>query len=76
VINLVAILWVIFITVILSIPDDMRAGKTMVVLTLLLAAWYLTRERHRFPGPAWATGHIDIASTGASGEGLVQGGKL
>ena len=35
-INLVAILWVVFITVILSIPDNMRAGKTMVGLTLLL----------------------------------------
>jgi len=52
-INLVAILWVLFITVILSIPDNMRAGKTIVGLTILLGAWYLLFERHRFRGPAW-----------------------
>jgi amino acid transporter len=60
-INLVAVLWVVFITVILSIPDDMRAGKTMAGLTLLLGAWYLVRERTRFRGPAWATPHSDTA---------------
>jgi amino acid transporter len=52
-INLVAILWVIFITGILSIPDNMRAGKTIAGLTILLGAWYLLSERHRFRGPAW-----------------------
>ena len=53
-INLVAILWVVFITVILSIPDGMRAGKTIAGLTILLSAWYVGSERHRFQGPAWA----------------------
>ncbi len=53
-INLVAIVWVIFITVILSVPEGMRAGKTMAGLTILLGAWYLAAERHRFKGPAWA----------------------
>jgi len=52
-INVIAIAWVIFITVILSVPDNMRAGKTMAVLTLLLGAWWLAAERHRFKGPAW-----------------------
>lgn len=56
-INLLALVWVIFIAGILSIPDDMRAGKTMAVLTLALSAWYLIRERHRFRGPAWAWEH-------------------
>ncbi|PYR20644.1 MAG: amino acid transporter, partial [Acidobacteria bacterium] len=46
-INLVAILWVVFITMILAIPDNSRAGKTMAVLTVLLSAWYLLAERHR-----------------------------
>jgi len=54
-INLVAILWVVFITAILAIPDNARAGKTLAVLTVLLSAWYLLAERHRFRGPAWAT---------------------
>jgi amino acid transporter len=74
-INLVAVLWVIFITVILSIPDNMRAGKTMVGLTLFLAAWYLARERHRFRGPAWASGDIDTVPTRAPGEGVASGGS-
>jgi amino acid transporter len=56
-INLVAILWVVFITVILSIPDGMRAGKTIAGLTILLSVWYVVSERHRFRGPAWATQH-------------------
>jgi amino acid transporter len=58
-INLVSVLWVVFITAILSIPDDMRAGKTVAGLTMLLGAWYLIRERHRFAGPAWALAHLD-----------------
>ena len=52
-INLIAILWVVFISVILSLPDRGRAGKTIGGVTLLLAIWYLWRERHRFTGPAW-----------------------
>jgi hypothetical protein len=45
---------VVFISGILSIPDNMRAGKTIAALTALLAIWYALRERHRFHGPAWA----------------------
>ena len=52
-VNVVAMIWVAFITVILAIPDDMRAGKTIAGLTLALSAWYLLAERHRFQGPAW-----------------------
>ena len=51
-INLVAMIWVVFITMILAIPDDMRAGKTMIGLAAALSAWYLLAERHRFRGPA------------------------
>ncbi len=61
-VNLLAIVWVIFITVILSVPDNMRAGKSMAVVTLLLSIWYVARERHRFRGPAWAFGARDTAS--------------
>jgi amino acid transporter len=53
-INLIAILWVCFISVILSLPENGRAGKTIVAVTLLLAIWYLLRERNRFNGPAWS----------------------
>jgi len=53
-INLVAMCWVVFISVILAIPDDMRAGKTVVGLAAALAAWYLLAERRRFHGPLWS----------------------
>ena len=48
-------IWVVFITVILAIPDDMRAGKTIAGLTIALGVWYLLAERHRFQGPAWTS---------------------
>jgi len=57
-INAVAMLWVVFISIVLSIPDRMRAGKTIAAVTLLLGAWYLLGERHRFKGPAWADNYV------------------
>jgi hypothetical protein len=48
-------LWVVFISIVLSIPDRMRAGKTIAAVTVLLGAWYLVSERYRFRGPAWAS---------------------
>lgn len=53
-INVIAILWVLFLSVILSLPDNMRAGKSMVGVLALLGLWYGLRERQRFVGPAWA----------------------
>src|SRR4030095_15874697 len=50
VVNLIAILWVVFISVILSVPDNGRAGKSMAAVTVLLVVWYALRERHRFTG--------------------------
>jgi len=52
-INLIAIVWVAFITTILSAPDNMRAGKAIAGLTIVLAVWYVAAERRRFRGPAW-----------------------
>lgn len=56
-INFIAILWVAFITIILSLPDNLRAGKTILALTCLLSIWYLLSERRRFRGPAWTAQH-------------------
>jgi len=58
-INLVAIVWVVFITVILSVPDGMRAGKAIAGLTIALSVWYVMSERRRFRGRAWATGQLE-----------------
>ncbi len=55
-INLVAIGWTSFISVILCLPFEFRAGKAMVLVLAVLAAAYLISERRRFPGPAWLTG--------------------
>ena len=52
--NIIAMLWVAFITLILAIPDDMRAGKTVVGLAVVLSVWYLAAERRRFRGPAFS----------------------
>jgi amino acid transporter len=52
-INYVAILWVGFLCVILSLPDKMRTGKSIAAVTILLALWYGLIERRRFRGPAW-----------------------
>ncbi len=54
-INVVAMVWVAFITAILAIPDNLRAGKTVAGLAVALSAWYLFAERHRFRGPSWAS---------------------
>jgi len=58
-INLIALVWVAFISVILCLPDQMRAGKAVVVFTALLAVFYLARERRRFRGPTFQTAGAD-----------------
>jgi amino acid transporter len=52
-INLVAIVWTVFICAIISVANDMMAGKTMVVVLAFLTFWYFWKERHRYAGPAW-----------------------
>lgn len=54
-INVIALLWVIFLCIVLSIPDHQRAGKSIGAVTILLAVWYVLQERKRFKGPQWAT---------------------
>jgi amino acid transporter len=52
--NLIAVLWVIFLCIVLSIPDHQRTGKSIAAVTLVLGLWYGISERRRFKGPAWA----------------------
>ncbi len=51
--NVVAILWVIFLCVILCLADA-RTWKSILVVTAALLLWYGLRERTRFKGPAWS----------------------
>ncbi|HEY9230649.1 MAG TPA: hypothetical protein VIS78_00830, partial [Blastocatellia bacterium] len=69
-INLIALVWVAFISVVLCFPDDMRAGKAIVVLAALLGIFYLARERRRFPGPAFQISEVDERSPLADAEPL------
>lgn len=52
-VNFVAMLWVAFLCLILSIPDNYRSGKTMAAVLVLLWIWYRARERRHFRGPLW-----------------------
>jgi amino acid transporter len=60
-INFIAILWVVFLSVILSLPDNMRTGKSILAVTVLLAVWYGLHERRRFKGPAWTPVQTEVA---------------
>jgi len=64
-INVAAIVWVVFIAIILAIPDNFRAGRTIAALSGALGAWYLAVERHRFRGPRFE----DARSTGRQHSG-------
>jgi amino acid transporter len=61
-INLIAMLWVVFITVILSIPNGMLAGEAMAGLTIVLGVWYAVSERRRFRGPVWVAQELRSAA--------------
>lgn len=52
-INLLAVLWVIFLSVVLCLADA-RTWQSIAAVTLLLGLWYGLRERRRFRGPAWS----------------------
>jgi hypothetical protein len=65
---------VVFISIVLSIPDDMRTGKTIAGLTALLGAWYLVSERHRFRGPAWASSSGTVSGLTGAREEPASGG--
>jgi len=79
-INLMAILWTVFISGVVSVANDMRAGKTMVGVLLVLALWYYFRERHRFTGPAWIgkglVGDVSSDVDGAGGSQLPACGRI
>jgi amino acid transporter len=53
-VNVLAVLWVVFLSVILCLADA-HTWQSILGATLLLALWYGLRERRRFKGPAWAT---------------------
>jgi amino acid transporter len=53
--NLVALAWVGFITVLFSIPPNELAGWSIVLLGLFMALYWSADARHRFTGPKPST---------------------
>jgi amino acid transporter len=51
-VNAIAIVWVVFITVLFVLPPNERTGITFGVLLLLLLLGWLFWSRERFRGPA------------------------
>ncbi len=51
VVNAVAIVWIVFITVVFSLPPNELVLWTMLLLGLVLGVYWLGSARRRFPGP-------------------------
>ncbi len=73
-VNFLAIVWTAFITFVVSLANDYKAGKSMIALMALLFAWYYFRERKRFAGPTWlnneSTAQTITANTMESNDGI------
>lgn len=54
-INVICFSWVIFITLLFSIPPNELAGWTMIVFAVLLVIYWQVSEKRRFTGPRKAT---------------------
>ena len=58
-VNLVSIVWVVFITVLFSIPPNELAGLTMLGLGILLFLYWQLSQKRRFRGPRTG-GTVDV----------------
>ena len=52
-INVIAIMWVAFISTVLGSYDGFKPAKTILALIGILGLWYVVAERKRFLGPQW-----------------------
>lgn len=69
VLNLVAIVWVAFITVLFSIPPNELAGLTMLALAAILYSYWRFWQSGRFRGPALQARAAGQAQPTAAGTG-------
>jgi amino acid transporter len=63
--NLIAIGWIAFITILFSIPPNELAGLTMIAALRLLLYWQLS-QRHRFRGPTISMQQTADANIGSA----------
>jgi hypothetical protein len=54
-INAISIVWIVFISVLFSIPPNELAGFSMLLLGAILVAFWRVSQRDRFQGPQPAT---------------------
>jgi amino acid transporter len=52
--NAAALLWIVFISVLFSIPPNELAGWSLILLGAFMAVYWLVDARHRFTGPRQA----------------------
>lgn len=57
VINVLAILWTGFMSVVLVMPPNLVAGGSLLAILVVLAAWWFAGERNRYKGPQFGAGH-------------------
>ncbi len=62
-VNLVAILWTVFICAILVMPPNRLAGKTMLGLIAVLSLWYALGARRRFKAVSAVTFHRETSGS-------------
>ncbi|MBI2757114.1 MAG: amino acid permease [Chloroflexi bacterium] len=51
IINLIAVLWIVFITVLFSIPPNELAGWSIILLVIFMFIYWQVDAKHRFSGP-------------------------
>jgi amino acid transporter len=61
-INVIAIMWVAFITIVLGSFDRFKPAKTILALLGILGLWYVVAERKRFLGPQWGAPAPEVES--------------
>src|SRR2546425_5881605 len=56
--------WGVFIFIVLILPPNELAGKTLAALMLILCILYFARARHQYVGPAWAKAYLNNVKAG------------
>jgi amino acid transporter len=61
------LLWGLFIFIVLIMPPNVLAGKSLAALITVLLILYFVRARHQYHGPEWAKSYLEsMKSTGTA----------
>jgi hypothetical protein len=53
------LLWGFFIFIVLIMPPNVLAGKSLAALIAVLLIIYFVRARHQYHGPEWAKSYLE-----------------